>query len=121
MGKANGTIRCRISGESGCQPHVAKVTFTPDQQIKHGKHQFVAFVPEDVPKGQQSGKNACKAEERAGFVLKLCNGSIELGPGQLGTYLLSHEPLGDTKVTVVVSHPSGCKCPELKALVIPAE
>lgn len=135
--KANGIIRCRFSGESDCQPCVANVTFTPDQQIKHGKHRFVAFVPDfrqaDVPNSQGSGDKRGSPEEtsgattgsrsrqRAGFVLKLCNGSIELAPGKLDPCLLSQAALRNTKVTVVVSEPVGNERPKLKALVVPAE
>lgn len=136
--KANGIIRCRFSGESDCQPCVANVAFTPDQQIKHGKHQFVAFVPDDfrqvdVPKSQGSGDECGSAEEtsgattgsrgrqRAGFVLKLRNGSIELAPGKLDPCLLSQAALHNTKVTVVVSEPVENGRLVLEALVVPAE
>ena len=130
MGKANGTIRCCISSGSGRQPRIDRVAFTPDpdHSIKHGKREFVAFVPADVPKakgtatmstGQQSAEDTGKSGERAGFVLELCNGSIELELDRLDPYLLSQAALHNTKVTVVVSEPSDGR--RLKALVVPAE
>lgn len=126
MGKANGTIRCRISVKSGCPHHVAGVTFTPDQAhlIEHGKRKFVAFIPDDVPKGHGSDRVDDKsAEEHVGFVLHLCNGSLDLSSdGFRGCpHLLSRAALRNTKVTVVVPRPAEGKLPELKALVVPAE
>ena len=107
VGKANGTVRCQVS-EHGGQPRVDKVTFTPDQLVKHGEEQFVAFVPQ--------------AGESSGFVVKLSNGRIDLGlDGFRHADLLSQAALCSKKVTVVVSPPCKGKCPELKALVVPAE
>ena len=109
MARANGTISCRISGKRGCQPRVDAVTFIPDQSIKHGKREFVAFVPE--------GAKAC------GFVAKLRNGRIDLRLGGLKRLdSLLQAALCNTKITVVVSPPpKGKSRPRLKALVVPAE
>lgn len=102
MGKANGTIRCRIAAKNG-QPRVKRVIFTPEKPIKFGKREFVAFVRE---KGD------------SGFVVKLRNGSIKLRPDAgLGCpHLLSQAALGNTKVTVIASRDL-----VLKALIVPAD
>lgn len=117
--KANGTISCRISGacsgeSASCQPCICEVTFTPDSDhsIKHGKHQFAAFVPE-------------KAKSEYGFVEKLCNGRIDVvAKGLCCPSLLSQVALLNTKVTVVVSRPccdeDGTKL-KLVELIVPAE
>ena len=118
MGKANGTISCCISAEKG-PPLVKGVIFAPDQSIKHGKSQFVAFVP-DVPKGQEGRRDA--EGDEMGFVRELCNGRIELDPGGFNHDLLLRAALRHTKVTVIVSQQDKPKCrPVLKALVVPAE
>ena len=104
--QANGTIRCRISGD--CD----EVIFTPDHDhfIKHGKRHFVAFVPK--------GKH-CR---ELGFVIKLRNGSIGLALDEFGCLDLAVKAaLCHTKVTVMVSPPKPKCGPKLKALVVPAE
>ena len=126
--KANGTISCHISGacanqscascKSGacanqscasCKPCIRTVTFTPDSDhsIKHGQHQYVAFVPEG---------------DELGLVKKLCNGRIDLTNELCCPNLLSQVALHAKKVTVVVSQPRYGKVgPKLKKLIFPAE
>lgn len=111
MGKANGTIHCRISAVT-CEPCVETVIFTPETPIKDGKRQFVAFVP-DVPKGQDASQTE---GDKMGFVRELCNGRIELEPGKLSAHLLSQAALHNTKVTVIASGDL-----VLKALIVPAD
>lgn len=105
--QANGTIRCRISGD--CD----KVTFTPDHDhfIRHGKRRFVAFVPR--------GKH-CR---HFGFVVKLRNGSVDLALDEFSyPGLAVKAALCNTKVTVIVTPPNKAEHrPKLKALVVPAE
>ena len=111
VAKANGTIRCRISGACANQSRASTVTFTPDTAhlIEHGQHKFVAFVPESA--------------ESDGLVKKLCSGSIDLAVNEFRCpNTLSQVALHDKKVTVVVSQPRYGKVgPKLEALIVPAE
>ena len=103
VAKANGTISCHISG--AC---IRTVTFTPDSDhsIKHGQHQYVAFVREG---------------DEPGLVKKLCNGRIDLTNELCCPNLLSQVALHGKKVTVVISPHDSKGCPKLKKLIVPAE
>ena len=99
-GKANGTIRCCISGDC------CRLLFTPNQTTKDGKREFVAFVPEE--------------NGDAGFVADLDGGHIKfVVPKCFDTHMLLRVALCNTKVTVIVSQANGDFT--LMKLIVPAE